>query len=82
MKLDFRKQIQKLAEAKVEEITAKGFKKLKELTPEDTYKLQKSNQRSEVDTVGTTTMARIYNDDPKAVYVEYSSRTKNYYKKG
>ena len=80
MKLDFTKQIQKIAEAKVEEVAQKWLKKLKELTPEDTFKLQNSNKKSEVATVGTTTAVRIYNDDPKAIYVEYSSKNKNYYK--
>lgn len=80
MKLDFWKQIREMAEKKVDEITEIGLAKLKENTPEDYWDLQEANQRSEVYTLWTTSQARIFNDDPKVHFVEYSNTTKNYYK--
>ncbi len=80
MKLDFAKQIQKMAEKKVKEVSEVWLEKLKTLTPEDYWDLQEANQVSEVYTLWTTSKARIFNDDPKAHFVEYSNSTKNYYK--
>ena len=80
MKLDFTKQIRKMAENKVDEIKKIWLEKLKKNTPEDTFELQEHNQVSDTITIWDTTKARIFNDDPKVKYVEYSITPKNYYK--
>jgi hypothetical protein len=83
MKLDLSdvySEIDSFAIEVVDEKTDIWFKKLQELTPEDTFDLQNENARSEVDTLWTKVKARIYNESEYAEFVEYSKQEKKYYK--
>ncbi len=56
--------------------------KIEENTPEDSYELISRNQIEFPQVQGDSIKAKIFNDDPKAKFVEYGQEPKvyNYYK--
>ena len=86
LNVDLDSLLKMLAYQKQESINAIARKAIEEYVekhmPDDYKKYQEfqDNQKTEAITIWTTTKARLFNDDPKAEFVEYSNATKNYYK--
>lgn len=74
----FEKKIIEWLELKLTRIVRDLAEAIDEKTPEDTFELISRNQTEMPHMEGDSMKARVFNDDPKAVFVEYGQEPKAY----